>query len=46
MEEQPEFHLIEDACAAVKEKGQKSASGLLFRLWWRDKVRADLELQL
>ena len=46
MEEKPEFYLLEEAFAAVKEKGQKSASGLLFRLWWRDKVRADLVLQL
>lgn len=46
MEEQPEFNLLQDAFAAVKLKGQKSASGLFFKLWWRDKVKADLELQL
>lgn len=38
MEEKPEFHPLEDTFAAMKEKGQKSTSGLLFRLWWRDKV--------
>lgn len=38
VEEQPEFHPLEDTFAAMKGKGQKSTSGLLFRLWWRDKV--------